>query len=269
MHFIIYMINNGTAHILVVDDDAMTLKFCMEILADAGYGVVGAQNGAQAVGMLRSSFFHLVISDINMPALNGIELYNAAIWDNPLLRNRFLFMTANLPDTLKTYMDEWGVKCLCKPFRINEFIDCAGSIISSAKARETTEGRGPEQRQSLRFALMKRCAVGALGPGQEIEFNAVAQDISSGGLRLVSRADARQAATFPSRDNRTTVLMEIDGGKLAKPARIIWSQKTGEGTNMGLKFQEPVSAMDVRRIMPLRPLHAGLETRAPGRADWN
>ncbi|MBI5236190.1 MAG: response regulator [Deltaproteobacteria bacterium] len=254
------MNNNGKSHILVVDDDAITLKFCMEILSDAGYGVVGAQNGAQAVGILRSSFFHLVISDINMPGLNGIELYNAAIWDNSLLRNRFLFMTANLPDTLKSYMDEWGVKCLCKPFRISEFIDCAGLIISSAKARMAAEGRGTEQRQSMRFALMKRCVVRAPGTEQAIEFSAMAQDISSSGLRLVRREDAGVRGDSPSMDGPAAVEVAINGSKLNKPARIIWSRETG---NMGLKFQEPMSAMDVRCIMPLRPLHAG---RAHGQA---
>lgn len=267
------MTNNGSSHILVVDDDAMTLKFCTEILSDAGYAVIGLKDGAQAMGMLRSSSFHLVISDINMPVLNGIELYNAAIWDNSLLLDRFLFMTGNLSDTLRSYMDEWGLKCLCKPFRISEFIDCVGSIISSAQARnaqarETKEGRGPKQRQSLRFALMKRCAVrAATGTGEAIEFSAMTQDIASGGLRLVSRADARLTAALQSRDDRSTVQVEINGTKLAKPAQIIWSRETDAGTNMGLKFQEPVSAMDVRGIMPLSPLHAG--ARAPGRAHGN
>ena len=264
------MTNNGSSHILVVDDDAITRKFCTEILVDAGYAVISAQNGAQAIGMLRSSSFHLVISDINMPVLNGIEFYNAEIWDNSLLMDRFLFMTANLSDTLKSYIAEWGLKCLCKPFKISEFIDCAGSIISSAEARKTTERRGPEQRQSLRFALMKRCAVrAASGTGGAIDFSAMTQDISSGGLRLVNRADARLTATLQSWDDRSTVQVEINGTKLIWAAQIIWSQETGAGTDMGLKFQEPVSAMDVRGIMPLGPLHARQEARAPGRAHGN
>lgn len=259
------MTNDGTTHILVVDDDALTLKFCTEILADAGYNVVGAQNAAKALGMLRSSFFHLVISDINMPGLNGIEFYNAAVWDDSLLRNRFLFMTANLPDTLKTYMDEWGLKCLCKPFKISEFIDCAGSIISRWEARKTTNGRGTEQRQSLRFAFMKRCVIrGAGGHGPAIEFNAIVQDISAAGLKLVNCADADFMALQGLTD-RATVQVEIDGRKFANAAQMVWSQKTDAGTNIGLKFQEPVSAMDVSGIMPLRPLYNGQAARAARR----
>lgn len=60
--------------ILIVDDSASIRKTVAFILQDQGYTVLEAENGKKGLEMLSTNTCHLVISDINMPEMNGIEL---------------------------------------------------------------------------------------------------------------------------------------------------------------------------------------------------
>ncbi len=63
----------GKATILVVDDEELVRKLLQRILEGAGYGVVTADNGRQALDKLAESNINLVLLDIRMPELDGFE----------------------------------------------------------------------------------------------------------------------------------------------------------------------------------------------------
>lgn len=60
--------------ILVVDDDSGMLKTLHYILADKGYEVVTLSSGAEAVELIKKKFFDIVLTDIRMPGMNGVEV---------------------------------------------------------------------------------------------------------------------------------------------------------------------------------------------------
>ena len=60
--------------VLVVDDDEITLELLKYTLEQSGYEVHCARDGREAVAMLRTGRFRLVISDWEMPELSGLEL---------------------------------------------------------------------------------------------------------------------------------------------------------------------------------------------------
>lgn len=60
--------------VLVVDDDEIALELLREALAGAGYEVSVAHHGREALEILRTGLYRLVISDWEMPEMNGIEL---------------------------------------------------------------------------------------------------------------------------------------------------------------------------------------------------
>ena len=60
--------------ILVVDDSPPILMLLSRLLSEEGYEVGTAKNGAEAVQLLQSQSFDLMISDINMRPVNGVEL---------------------------------------------------------------------------------------------------------------------------------------------------------------------------------------------------
>jgi DNA-binding response OmpR family regulator len=60
--------------ILVVDDDLYARQAMMEALRSRGYQVNGAEDGLQALQQLRREPFNLVITDIQMPRMDGVAL---------------------------------------------------------------------------------------------------------------------------------------------------------------------------------------------------
>lgn len=60
--------------LLVVDDEANVVKLCRMILGKAGYTVVGASSGNEALELVESAKPDVVILDVMMPGLGGIEL---------------------------------------------------------------------------------------------------------------------------------------------------------------------------------------------------
>jgi len=65
-------------HILVVDDNPGTVAVLTDILQEAGYNVQVAQNGEEALTMLREIFFDLLIVDLNLPKIGGLALISRA-----------------------------------------------------------------------------------------------------------------------------------------------------------------------------------------------
>jgi len=83
-------------HILVVDDSHTVREMERRLLARAGYIITTAQNGQEAWNLLRLNEYDLLISDVDMPQMNGIELVTK-VRDNPRL--------ARMPIILLSYKD--------------------------------------------------------------------------------------------------------------------------------------------------------------------
>lgn len=62
------------AHILIVDDDLTIRTLLAEVLAEAGYAISVAVHGVHALEQLATSVPDLVLSDIMMPVMGGLEL---------------------------------------------------------------------------------------------------------------------------------------------------------------------------------------------------
>lgn len=65
---------NRKPRILVVEDSLTTREFEVNLLKSAGYEVEGARNGLEAIDILKKKAFDLVITDIQMPQMDGYEL---------------------------------------------------------------------------------------------------------------------------------------------------------------------------------------------------
>lgn len=65
--------------ILVVDDDPDYLRLFRNFLVQEGFSVQCATSGEEALSILIDSSIHLIITDLNMPKMNGIELAKKAL----------------------------------------------------------------------------------------------------------------------------------------------------------------------------------------------
>jgi len=66
--------NNETPHILLVEDSAMIRKYFQKVLAPLHMNISEAADGLIALHMIKDNHFDLIITDIDMPNLDGIEL---------------------------------------------------------------------------------------------------------------------------------------------------------------------------------------------------
>jgi len=99
-------------HILVVDDDPMAAELTAAILEEAGYDVITAEHGAEALECLNGNeSIAAVISDMNMPLISGIDLFRA-MRDEGFIRP-FILLTGDDPGPL--LLEERGLTaCLTK-----------------------------------------------------------------------------------------------------------------------------------------------------------
>ena len=72
------MEDEGGARVLVVEDDEDNRELMGEVLQDAGYEVVLAANGAAGLRTLAEHSIDLLVTDIGMPGMGGLEVARAA-----------------------------------------------------------------------------------------------------------------------------------------------------------------------------------------------
>lgn len=84
---------NKHKKILLVEDDKSNRLCLHEFLKDRGYGCQEAKNGAEGLIKLQSEPFDLVITDLNMPIMNGFQLVDALAASSSLNQIPVLIVT--------------------------------------------------------------------------------------------------------------------------------------------------------------------------------
>jgi len=112
--------------ILVIDDDHLLVKTIGKLLESEGYAVITSESGRDALSILEKSEMDLVISDIRMPEMNGVETINVMnehfknIGRNP---PPFIFITGFADESINESARELDPSdFLYKPFDKDEFL---------------------------------------------------------------------------------------------------------------------------------------------------
>jgi two-component system chemotaxis response regulator CheY len=104
--------------ILVVDDFATMRKVIRNLLKQVGYeNIVEAEDGVNALRVLKSQKIDLVVSDWNMPNMTGLDLLKAVRADEELKQTPFLMVTAEaLQDNVIAAVKAGVSNYIVKPF---------------------------------------------------------------------------------------------------------------------------------------------------------
>ena len=109
-------LNNQNQKILVVDDSLSVRRVLVKKLQKHGYETIEASDGLQAMNMLRSSDCVAVVSDVDMPKMNGIDFISEAKRLNRFSELPFVFVTSRKDeDTLSTLDSLGAAKVFAKP----------------------------------------------------------------------------------------------------------------------------------------------------------
>lgn len=103
--------------ILVVDDDPAVLNFLERFLTKKFYQVFTAKNGTEAIEIVRRESLHLVLLDIRMPVMNGIEVLKEIKQINPKI-GVIMITAVQEEETAQEAMKLGADDYICKPFDI-------------------------------------------------------------------------------------------------------------------------------------------------------
>jgi len=122
-------------HILVVDDEPMVVDLLVEVLEEAGYRVDTAGNGAEACRKIRARAFDLVISDVRMPHMDGMDLYRNILSVRPEMKDRVIFATGDLiEEHTVRFLAEVHARTVPKPLDISQVIRTVHEALGSPVA---------------------------------------------------------------------------------------------------------------------------------------
>ncbi|MBR9792584.1 MAG: response regulator [Gammaproteobacteria bacterium] len=116
--------------VLVVDDSISIRQVLTMFLKVNGYTVLEAENGQKALEQLNGQPINLIVSDVNMPVMNGLEFVKNARKIKAYQETPVLMLTTETEQDLRNQAESYGVKnWLVKPFQPPMFISAVSQII--------------------------------------------------------------------------------------------------------------------------------------------
>lgn len=228
--------------ILVIDDEQVVRDLMIEILDEAGYQVTGAGDAARALELLVESDLELVVSDIIMPGLTGLELLERVRLQRPSLPVVMVTgagTTANLTDALARGAD--GL--VMKPFAHRELLDAVATALDRASRSES----------ELRERLLTPTLAGALANAIEARdprLHGHCERMAALAMRLADELELGEELVETVRLG--AILHDI--GKIAIPDRILLKPGPLQPDEMALMRTHP--SVGDRLLEPLDLLQA-------------
>ena len=141
------------ARILIAEDDRNTLSGLVEILQEEGYEVTGVDSGTKALRALERSRFDILLTDLKMPDVDGMELYENSRSLSPEMKTIVMTAFSSVKDAVEA-MKRGVYEYLTKPLNLDEL------FVVLRKAAEEQELR--RENEDLKDRLQKNYRQGGL-----------------------------------------------------------------------------------------------------------
>jgi two-component system, cell cycle response regulator CpdR len=106
--------------ILLAEDEEAMRTYLTRALSNAGYEVDAVDRGTEALPMLETGAYDLLLSDIVMPEMDGIELAQRCAELSP--RTKVMFITGFAAVSLRASREQPNAKVLSKPFHLRDLV---------------------------------------------------------------------------------------------------------------------------------------------------
>jgi two-component system, chemotaxis family, chemotaxis protein CheY len=119
-----------TANILTVDDSASIRMTTRIALTNAGYSVTEAVDGADGLNKMKSGSFDLIVTDLNMPNMDGLTMIRSLRQLPAYMGTPVIFLTTESDGELKSQAKAAGATgWLTKPFEPDNLIKIARKVL--------------------------------------------------------------------------------------------------------------------------------------------
>jgi len=123
----------GKLPVLVIEDEPSVMSFVKAALERAGYSVMTAASGVEALPMLEQGEFLGVVSDMRTPGgVDGADVHAWLAANRPTLVSKLVFITGDIvnEETAATLI-KTGAPCVEKPFRISQLMDVVKKVMGT------------------------------------------------------------------------------------------------------------------------------------------
>ena len=119
--------------VLVADDEPSIREALSDILSKEGFKVDIARDGQEALDQLERKRYALIITDVKMPGVSGMELYDAVSIKHAYLKNKVIMLTGDVfSEDIKNFLDKRKVPYILKPFEPKELLGLITKVLSPA-----------------------------------------------------------------------------------------------------------------------------------------
>lgn len=106
--------------VLVVDDEPSARQLCLEVLSGLGYGAEAVDSGEKALAMLEDGQVDIVVSDVHMPGVSGIDLLRSIKENHPSVDVLVMTGFATIPEAVEA-VKLGAYDYIAKPFQLEKF----------------------------------------------------------------------------------------------------------------------------------------------------
>lgn len=153
---------HGSVRILVLEDDEDMREALRDVLAEEGFSVVAVAKGAEAVALAAKETFDLMVSDVRMEGLSGLDAIEKIRENQPDLGSLVVSGWASEEDTLRAVRLNVG-GYLKKPFSMNSFLDAVKGLVRKQEERKQRQKQQESLTTVLDWALSSLARVSDLG----------------------------------------------------------------------------------------------------------
>ncbi len=115
--------------VLLVEDKASIRESISIFLEEQGLQVERVSGGAGALAAMERGDFDIILTDLKMEGINGVELYKKATKRRPYLKERFIIITGDVfSEGVRSFFEEHGCPCLLKPFELPDLLEAMARV---------------------------------------------------------------------------------------------------------------------------------------------
>ena len=119
-------------HILVIDDEKSQREILKDILVDAGYSVVIAENGEQGIHYAVNDKFNLILTDLKMPGKDGLDVLKEIRQSDPEMQVIIMTAFGTIPGAVNA-IKGGAYDYLTKPFKKDELLHVVSRAVERNK----------------------------------------------------------------------------------------------------------------------------------------
>ena len=116
--------------VLIVDDEESITEL-LKLILESRYRVTTVNDSLSALELILTMDYDLIISDIMMPRMNGIELYYEVKRMRPGMEKRILFISGAMDGGFRGVVEEMGNVFLTKPFSLASFLEAVNRFFTT------------------------------------------------------------------------------------------------------------------------------------------